>query len=102
MPVGVTRKPPSTRWPRFPEVPWLRPSAFIRRAVSIIARRSSASLAAGTAVIRRRAGAVTYQSPAGVVDDDGRRDAVPAELPRREAGPLVARPRLVDPDMHGN
>src|SRR5258707_733398 len=39
---------------------------------------------------------------ADIVDDDGVRDAVLAELPGGQAGALVARPRLVDPDMNGN
>ena len=40
-----------------------------------------------------------HQVAAGVVRDHGVRDAVLAELPRGEARALVARPRLVDPDV---
>ena len=43
--------------------------------------------------------ALPHQVAAGIVDDDRVRDAVLAELPGGEAGALVARPGLVDPDM---
>ena len=43
-----------------------------------------------------------HQMAAGVIDDDRMGDAVLAEFPRRQGSALVARPRLVDPDMHGN
>ena len=39
---------------------------------------------------------------AGVVGDHGVRHAVLAELPGGQRGALVARPRLVDPDMDGD
>src|SRR5215217_5030098 len=39
MPVGVSRKPSSTRRLRLPDVPWLSPDAFIFRQVAIIASR---------------------------------------------------------------
>ena len=41
-----------------------------------------------------------HQVPARVVDDHRVRDAVRAQLPRRQRGALVARPRLVDPDVN--
>src|SRR4029077_8412012 len=40
-----------------------------------------------------------HQVAAGIVSDHGVRHAVLAEFPGRQAGALVARPRLVDPDM---
>ena len=40
-----------------------------------------------------------HQMAAGIVDDDRVRDAVLAEFPGGQAGALVARPGLVDPDM---
>ena len=43
--------------------------------------------------------AVLHQMAAGIVGDHGVRHAVLAELPGGERGALVARPRLVDPDM---
>ena len=43
-----------------------------------------------------------HQMAAGIVDDDRMGDAVLAEFPCRQRSALVARPRLVDPDMHGN
>src|SRR5262249_54434527 len=43
--------------------------------------------------------ALVHQMAAGIVDDYGVRDAMLAELPGGEAGALVARPGLVDPDM---
>ena len=42
---------------------------------------------------------VLHQVAAGVVGDHRMADAVMAELPGGERGALVARPRLVDPDM---
>lgn len=41
-----------------------------------------------------------HQQAAGIVGDDRVRDAVVAKLERGEQRPLVARPRLVDPDVH--
>ena len=38
--------------------------------------------------------------PAGAIDDHRVGHAVAGKLPRREAGALIARPGLVDPDMH--
>ena len=46
--------------------------------------------------------AVAHQMPAGIVGDHGVRHAVLEQLPGGEAGALVARARLVDPDMEGN
>ena len=43
-----------------------------------------------------------HQMAAGVIDDDRMGDTVLAEFPRRQCSALVARPRLVDPDMHGD
>src|SRR5215469_465142 len=43
--------------------------------------------------------ALAHQVAAGIVDNDGVRHALLAELPGGEAGALVAWPRLVDPDM---
>ena len=43
-----------------------------------------------------------HQVPARVVDDHRVRDAVRAQLPRGQRGALVARPRLVDPDVNRN
>src|SRR5690606_11152201 len=40
-----------------------------------------------------------HQVTAGIVGDHGVRHAVLAELPGGQAGPLVARPGLVDPDV---
>ncbi len=40
-----------------------------------------------------------HQMAAGIVDDDGMRHAVLAQFPGGEAGALIARPGLVDPDM---
>src|SRR5205823_11660794 len=37
---------------------------------------------------------------AGIVGDNGMRDPMLAELPGGQTGALVARPCLVDPDMH--
>ena len=45
---------------------------------------------------------LAHQATAGVVDDDGVRNTVLAELPGGEAGALIARPGLVDPDMDRN
>ena len=44
--------------------------------------------------------AVLHQMAAGIVGDQRVRHAMAGQLPGREAGALVARPRLVDPDMH--
>ena len=44
--------------------------------------------------------AVLHQMAAGVVHNDGVRHAMVEQLPRGETGPLVARPRLVDPDVN--
>src|SRR5439155_14396622 len=46
--------------------------------------------------------AVLHQMAADIVDDDGVRHAVLAKLPGGQAGPLVARARLVNPDMDGD
>ena len=42
---------------------------------------------------------VLHQVPAGIVGDHGMRNAVLAEFEGGERGALIARPRLVDPDM---
>ena len=49
-------------------------------------------------VVDQRAGSV--QRAADIVDDHSMRNAVLAEFEGRNAGALVARPGLVDPDMH--
>src|SRR5260370_8106849 len=41
-----------------------------------------------------------HQMTAGIVGDDGVRHPVLAEFPGGQAGALVARPCLIDPDMH--
>ena len=46
--------------------------------------------------------AVLHQVAAGIVGDHGVRHAVLAELPGGERSALVARPRLVDPDVDGD
>ena len=46
--------------------------------------------------------AVLHQMAAGVVGDHGVRHAVMTELPGGERGALIARARLVDPDMDRN
>src|SRR5690606_20116583 len=43
-----------------------------------------------------------HEVAAGIVDDDRVRDAMTAELVSCQRGALVAWPRLVHPDMHGN
>jgi len=43
--------------------------------------------------------ALSHHVTRGIVDDDRVRDPVLAELPSGKAGALIARPRLVDPDM---
>src|SRR5436190_302898 len=45
---------------------------------------------------------VLHQVPAGIVRDHGVRNAVLAELPGGERSALIARARLVDPDMNRN
>src|SRR5580692_2517306 len=77
----------------------------------VVARRQrlqvGADLVRDVAAGRRAVGAdnaeideaLAHQLAAGIVDDDRMRDAVLAELPGGQAGALVARTGLVDPDM---
>src|SRR5439155_10462953 len=66
-----------------------------------------ADLVAHVAAPRRAVGAddaevdlaVLHQVAAGVVGNHGVRHAVLAELPGGQAGPLIAGPRFVNPDM---
>lgn len=43
-----------------------------------------------------------HQVSAGIVGNDRVRHPMPAKLERRQRRTLIARPRLVDPDMHAD